>query len=399
MKRITDSLRGDCGHDHPEVKKTALLLTLILCLSSCGKPALEYRTEAVWPRVPEVQVVLLKDVDSVRLAVHAPYRLVNVSNGKTLLWGDELGETTVAFRGGELMLGKDRFPATRVKIISRRDGAVELNGTRYRGEVSLVAVPSNRLNAVNRLNVEEYVQGVLGSEMPSYWDEEALMAQAICIRTYVLQKKLKHKSLNAMDLAYRGTANENWRLNKIVVKTRGIVMFYSGRLFYAYFHSTCGGHTEPATYVFGGKDLGALKGVECGFCGGSRYYGWEVDVSKAEIEEKLRKKYPAIKGLSAVVPVKPGPGGHYSAVKIKYAGGGLEMSANEFRLLVGPSKIFSTALSAKDRGGRIRFKGSGWGHGVGMCQYGAQGMAESGYQWYQILRHYYPGVEFVKVYE
>jgi stage II sporulation protein D len=65
---------------------------------------------------------------------------------------------------------------------------------------------------------------------------------------------------------------------------------------------------------------------------------------------------------------------------------------------VGPSKIFSTALSAKDRGGQIRFKGSGWGHGVGMCQYGAQGMAESGYQWYQILRHYYPGVEFVKVY-
>ncbi len=343
--------------------------------------------------------MLLKDAASVRLAVHAPYRLVNAGNGKTFLWGDKLEETTAAFHGDELILGKDRFPAARVKIISRRDGAVELDGTRYRGEVSLVAVPSNRLNAVNRLNVEEYVQGVLGSEMPSYWDKEALMAQAICVRTYVLQKKLERKTLNALDLAYRGTTNENWRLNKIVEETKGIVMFYDNRLFSAYFHSTCGGHTEPASHVFGGRDLGALRGVKCGFCDGSKYYKWEVDFNKAELEKKLSKKYPVIKGLSAVVPVKPGPGGHYSAVKIKYAGGELEISANEFRLLVGPNKIFSTAFSAKDRGRQIRFEGGGWGHGVGLCQYGAQKLAERGYQWYQILRHYYSGVEFVKVYQ
>lgn len=343
--------------------------------------------------------MLLKDADVVKLAVHAPYRMVDLHSGKTLLWGDKLDETTASFRGDELIFGKERFRAAGVKMISRRDGAVELNGTRYRGEISLAAEPPNRLKAVNRLNVEEYVQGVLGSEMPSYWDKEALMAQAVSIRTYVLYRKTENKDFSALHLAYQGTKNESWRLNKIVAETRGIVMFYDDRVFSAYFHSTCGGHTEDAAHVFGDKDILPLSGVGCGFCNGSKYYAWEADINKADTEKKLNKAYPGIKGISTVTPVDPGPGGHCSTVEIKYSNGDLKMGANEFRLLVGPNTIFSTAFTAQDAGNEIKFKGSGWGHGVGMCQYGAQKMAEGGYRWYQILRHYYPGVEFVQVYQ
>lgn len=343
--------------------------------------------------------MLLKGADTARLAVHAPYRLVDLNSGKTLLWGDRLEETRASFRGDELIFGKERFRAAGVRVISRRDGAVALNGTRYRGGISLVAEPSNRLKAVDSLNIEEYIQGVLGSEMPSYWDKEALMAQAIAIRTYVLYRKTEHKDLSTLHLAYQGTKNESWRLNKIVEETRGIVMFYNGRAFSAYFHSTCGGHTENAAQVFGDAGILPLSGVGCGFCDGSKYYAWEANVKKADIEKKLSKAYPGLRGISAVVPADPGPGGHSSTVTIKHSKGDLKMGANEFRLLAGPNTIFSTAFTTRDGDNDIKFKGSGWGHGVGMCQYGAQKMAEEGYQWYQILRHYYPGVEFVRVYQ
>lgn len=390
------SLRADHKCDHLEVSKKALLLILILCTSSCGRPV--YRYEAYWPSAPEVQIVLHNKAEATRLAVHSPYRLVDINSGRTLLWGDELRETTASFRGSELFLGEERFHTTGIKVVSRRDGAAEVDGMRYRGQVSLVAEPSDRLKAINRLDMEEYIQGVLGSEMPSYWDREALMAQAISARTYALYRKTKQKDLGSLDLAYRGTAKESWRLNKIVAETRGIVMFYEGKLFSAYFHSTCGGHTEDAAHVFGDKSILPLSGVECGFCDRSRYYKWEADISKADLEKKLGKAYPGLKGVSYIVPAGLGPGGHSSTVDIKHAGGELEMGANDFRLQMGPNVILSTVFSTKDQGSTIKFTGRGWGHGVGMCQYGAQKMAEEGYQWFDILRRYYPGVEFVKVY-
>ncbi|MEE9200633.1 MAG: SpoIID/LytB domain-containing protein [Candidatus Brocadiales bacterium] len=344
--------------------------------------------------------MLLKDARAARLAVHAPYKVFDLSSGKLLLDGNELGKTAVSFRGNEFILGRERFRTAGVKLTSSRDGAVELDGTRYRGEMLLFAQPSDGLKALNRLDIEKYIQGVLGSEMPAYWDDEALKAQAVCARTYALGLKMKGKDLNALHLAYRGTTNENRRLNKIVEETRGIVMFYDGSIFPAYFHSTCGGHTEDAVHVFGDDTLAHLRGVECGFCDRSKYYRWKVDVSKADLEKKLRKKYPQLRGVYTVVPVDPGYGGHSSRVRIKHAGGELEMGANDFRLLVGPKVLFSTAFSVQDNGKARRFSGSGWGHGVGMCQYGAQKMAaKKGARWNEILRHYYPGVELVKVYQ
>ncbi len=343
--------------------------------------------------------MLLNKAKTARLAVHSPYKLVDMNSGRTLLRGDGLEETTVSFRGGELILGADRFRTAGVKLITRRDGAVELNGIRYRGEVSLVVGSQNRLRAVNRLDIEEYIRGVLGSEMPSYWDKEALMAQAISVRTYALHRKLEQEELSSLHLAYQGTKNENWRLNKIVAETEGIVMLYKGKLFPAYFHSTCGGHTEDVAHVFGDESILPLSGVKCGFCDRSKYYRWEVGISKADLEKKLGRAYPGLKGVTSVVPTDLGPGGHSSKVIIKYAKGNIKMEANEFRLQVGPNAVLSTTFSTRDNGSEIRFTGSGWGHGVGMCQYGAQKMAEKGYQWFEILKHYYPGVEFVQVYQ
>jgi stage II sporulation protein D len=235
--------------------------------------------------------------------------------------------------------------------------------------------------------------------MPNHWKPEALKAQAICVRTFALYLKGIGVNINSLHLAYRGTKKETPELKRIVAQTRGIVMLYKGDLFPAYFHSTCGGHTEDANLVFGKDGIPPLRGVKCDYCKDSKYYQWKREISKQELEKGIRKAYPSLKDVWEVRPLGRGPGRHISQVEIKYASGSQRMNANEFRLLVGQNHLLSTAFEVADGGKTLKFSGKGWGHGVGLCQYGAGGMAENGSTWQEILKKYYPGVELVKIYK
>ncbi|HJO56361.1 MAG TPA: hypothetical protein QF423_06760, partial [Candidatus Scalindua sp.] len=93
-----------------------------------------------------------------------------------------------------------------------------------------------------------------------------------------------------------------------------------------------------------------------------------------------------------------GPGGHCSTIKIEHTGGTKRVNANDFRLIIGPNNLRSTSFSIKNSGSTFVFEGRGWGHGVGLCQYGTQNMAKSGFRWYDILRYYYPEIDLVKIY-
>lgn len=370
---------------------------VLFCLSSCSRPA--YRPEARWQEPPEMEVTLLKEASVARLAVHSPYRILDIKNGKSLREGSSLPRTDVTLDKGQLTLGGIRLGANGVRVVARVDGTLELEGTPYRGEICLLKDAKGGLAAIEKLDVESYVLGVLGSEMPNYWEPEALKAQAITARTFALYLKGNGVTLSSLHLAYKGTSKETPALRRIVDQTRGIVMLYKRDLFPAYFHSTCGGHTENANLVFGKDDIPPLKGVKCGYCKDSRYYQWSREVSKQELEKDLRKAYPSLKEIWEVRPRDRGPGRHASLVEIKYASGSYRMNANEFRLLVGPNHLLSTAFEVADNGETIKFSGSGWGHGVGLCQYGAETMAKDGSAWQGILKKYYPGVEFVKIYE
>ncbi|MFN3466829.1 MAG: SpoIID/LytB domain-containing protein [Candidatus Brocadiales bacterium] len=346
-----------------------------------------------------MEVTLLKEASAARLAVHSPYRILDLKNGKSLREGSSLPRTDVTLDKGQLTLGDIRLGTNGVRVVARVDGALELEGTPYRGEVCLLKDAKGGLVAIEKLDVESYILGVLGSEMPNHWEPEALKAQAITARTFALYLKENGVSLSSLHLAYKGTSKETQALRRIVNETRGIVMLYKKDLFPAYFHSTCGGHTEDASLVFGKDGIPPLKGVKCGYCKDSRYYQWSQEVSKQELEKGLRKAYPSLKEIWEVRPRERGPGRHASLVEIKYASGSYRMNANEFRLLVGPNHLLSTAFEVADKGETIKFSGSGWGHGVGLCQYGAETMAKEGYTWQGILKKYYPGVEFVKIYE
>lgn len=381
------------------ILNSVFCILVLFCLTSCGRPA--YRSEARWPEPPEVEVTLLKEASTARLAVYSPYKIFDIKSGTNLKEGPSLPSTRVALESasGGLTLGGVRLGVEGVRVVARVAGTLELEGTPYRGEICLLKDPKEGLTAVEKLDVESYVLGVLGSEMPNHWEPEALKAQAICARTFALYLRGIGVSISSLHLAYKGTQKETPELKRIVSQTRGIVMLYKRELFPSYFHSTCGGHTEDANLVFGKDGIPPLRGVKCDYCTDSRYYQWRREISKQELEKAVGKTYPSVKEIGEVKPLKRGPGMHASQVEIKYAGGTYRMNANEFRLLVGFNHLLSTAFEVTDKGKTVKFSGKGWGHGVGLCQYGAGTMAKIGFTWQGILEKYYPGVEFVKIYK
>lgn len=344
-------------------------------------------------------MTLLKEANVAHLAVHSPYKILGLKNGEGLREGASLPRTHVTLDKVELILGDTRLGTDEVRVVAQVDGTIELEGTPYRGEIRLLKDPKEGITAIESLDVEDYILGVLGSEMPDYWESEALKAQAICIRTFALNLWENGVTLNSIHLAYKGTRKETPAIKRAVARTRGVVMLYKKDLFPAYFHSTCGGHTEDANLVFGKEGIPPLKGVRCDYCKDSRYYRWRREIATQELEKNIQKAYPSLKGILEVRPLERGLGRHASQVEIRYASGSYRMNANEFRLLVGPNHLLSTAFDATTKGNTMRFSGNGWGHGVGLCQYGAGTMAKEGFTWQEILKRYFPGVEFVKIYK
>jgi stage II sporulation protein D len=255
---------------------------------------------------------------------------------------------------------------------------------------------------LEEIGIEEYLPGVIEGEMPIMWNDEALQAQVIAVRTYAIYKrKINGNALyhiNKLDLAYKGSYMNQTKTKEIVDKSRGTVMVYDWKLFPGYFHSTCGGHTEDINLVFNLNSIPPLSGVDCGYCNNSKYYHWKKKLGKDMIQNKLNAAKSKVKKIRNITTEQIGPGGHCSTIKIDHAGGIKRVNANDFRLIIGPNNLRSTSFSIKNSGSSFIFEGTGWGHGVGLCQYGTQSMAKSGFRWYDILRHYYPEIDLVKIY-
>jgi len=352
-------------------------------------------------KIPVLRVLLINDTREAQLAINGSYQITG-SLTNIIDQGQGLQKSKIFITNGCVNIGNKQYNNSEIRITGLRDGAIELNNVRYRGEIRVVQQFNNKFSVIEEVDLESFISGVLGSEMPPTWDEEALRAQAVTARTYVMYKKKVRGNdayhLDMLDLAYRGMSSESPRLNKIVQDTKGVVMVYNWNIFPAYFHSTCGGHTEDVRSVFGKDSIPPLSGVMCNYCNNSKYSRWSTDINKSEIERRLGDAKVYVSNIYSIKATNLGAGKHGSRVEIVSANGSKEMNANDFRLMVGPNYLYSTAFDSKNNGKSITFSGRGWGHGVGLCQYGAQAMAEKGFQWTDILKHYYPKIELVRVY-
>jgi stage II sporulation protein D len=281
---------------------------------------------------------------------------------------------------------------------------VRVNKRTYRGWIELRKKKNGLLLAVNELDIELYLLGVVASEIPHDWHRETLKAQAVASRTYALyQKRLMegkpyHVLATEDSQMYTGRSGERTTTSQAVRETAGQVIVYNGELIPAFYHSSCGGHTEDASKLWEVREP-YLQGVDCDCQDISKYGQWERRFSLDTIAHALRRRGYPIRQMTSATLGAITPAGRVKDVAISHTGGSTVVPAEALRAAVGnarlPSVFFELELSPT--GKELIFSGRGMGHGVGLCQWGAEEMARRQFGYQAILGHYYPGTRIVAV--
>lgn len=262
--------------------------------------------------------------------------------------------------------------------------------------------------AVSQMDIETYVMGVLAGEMKNDWPEEALKAQAILARTFVLKfietKDSKYEgadiSTDVSEAQAYSEADINDRVRAAVEETRGQVMSYEGELVQAWFHAHAGGKTELPSVSLEYKEadppyLAATDSPD------SDKAPEDVQHWTATFDAAAFQKACADAGLATGLPetVEIGETGASGRAKTLLVNGSA-VSAPSLRLQLGANAMKSTLLdSVSVEDGKVIMKGRGFGHGVGMSQWGAYGMAEEGATAEEIIRHYFQNIDIVRLWE
>lgn len=274
------------------------------------------------------------------------------------------------------------------------DAVLACNGKAYRGNLTVKPRTDDQsFLLINNLDLEDYLLSVVPSEMPSGWNVEALKAQSIAARSYALANIGKHRNegydlkASTEDQVYLGVQTEADNSNRAVAETRGLVLKHNGKVVTAFFHSAGGGCTEKAEHVWGGK-VPYLKSVP-DFDDQSPHFNWNRSVAVSSIEEALRKQGRDIGGLLGIFPVERSPSQRVTLAMVAGTLQTLLLSGEELRkILALPSTAFNIGLDMD----AYLVAGRGFGHGLGMSQWGAKYLSEQGYNASQILSYYYKDV-------
>lgn len=356
---------------------------------------------------PRIRVALATGAGSgsLNVAVTGPCEVRAYPSRQVLSQLQDLPNGPVTSAPDGIRIGASaRWQVPRLLVAPRVDGTLSVDGRNYRGQLILAKREDGRLEALNDLPLEDYLCGVLGSEVILSWPAAVLQAQAIAARTYALHKlaensrSLASVAADSTDQNYRGLEMETERAREIVEQTRGVVLTYRSEIFPTYYSATCGGCTTDAMTGLEKPTIPPLAGTQCGFCQAAPYYQWDAKFTKNDISDALNRADYSIGEITGIHLLGRGPSGRVSEVLIKHRDGQRTLKASEFRFLLGAGKIRSTNLTVNMSGGRVTFRGHGWGHGVGLCQWGAKGMADLGYTAELILRHYYPGANLERIY-
>jgi stage II sporulation protein D len=274
---------------------------------------------------------------------------------------------------------------------------IRLNGREYTGRVDLVRNGTGALAVVNELPLEDYLVGVLRAESNERWPQEALRAQAIVSRTYAAY----HRVLNAAKPYHiiASTAHQQFAGRvaatspawAAVQETAGQVLRWDGEVFPAFYHTNSGGYTEDPRTVFAARNMPGLRPVVCHLAAGSPHFQWTLDLRLDELGELLRRGSVGVGAVRTIEVTERTASLRATVVTVRGTGGTQRLRGNDFRRVVGYDTLKSTLFAVAIDGDVARFSGRGYGHGVGMCQWGAKGMAEQGATAPQILAFYYPG--------
>jgi stage II sporulation protein D len=384
-----------------------------------------------------VRVLLLSGATEATISSPAPLAVAPTALGpappEPAAKTDRLSAATkLTVIGNRFRLGSTLLPGKDVTLSPARPHIFSLDGRQYRGKLQVVLGPDGHtFDIVNWVPLEPYLAGVVGAEMPDYWEPEALKAQAVAARTYCLYMKNRFGAGRRWDVSrtqasqvYLGVEAESAPVWSAVNGTRGQVLATTPRsephptmavagaaLFPTYYSSTCGGHTEESERVFG-DSFTPLAGVPCPYCQDVARLGifyWPLaQFDSAIVTQRLAQRYPKLKALGEITNIEAIETSDYEAfsrstrIRVTGANGQSDtLRAEDLRLTIDPTgrQIKSTICQIVRWGDGWAFlSGRGWGHGVGLCQCGAEGMARLGKRADEILGHYYPGAQLVRIY-
>ncbi len=344
----------------------------------------------------EIRVAIEESARAVQVGA-STNAIVKTAAGEPLGQLKAMGGNDAQVSRGQVSLGP--WSAGQVWVEPTDGGLVWIDGSWYRGRV-LLTPTGNGLTAVNYVDLEEYLYSVVASEMPTSWHLEALKAQAVAARSYAVNKHQRTATAlydvkdTTSSQVYRGVAAETDSTRKAVKGTDSKVLTYGGKVIEAVFHSSSGGHTENSEHVWS-SPLPYLKGVP-DFDQDAPVFQWNKQFSASQLRSKLTAKFGQdIKGIGnivAIAPVVASPHGRIKTLSLQGDRGSKTVKAAHVRQALGLRSTLFTAEaygSAKASDTTFVFQGRGYGHGIGMSQYGARGMAEQGNSFEQILGHYY----------
>lgn len=353
-------------------------------------------------QMPTIRVLLDEGRSAVAIRAEGGALTLADDAGKTI--AKDQSRLEIAAGASALVWGRRALPAA--VVVDAGGGRMQVGERTLRGRLRIVWRAPGSCLLVNELPLEEYLVGLVGSELFPDWPVETMKAQAVAARTYALTriegatwaKPPRPYDIGSSVLAqvYHGAHRENPQIARAVAATRGEVLERNGRLFPAYYHSCCGGRTEHASNVWPGE--AGPPTVAGKWCARTPRARWELSLPKAELEAILTRARLIAGPIRSIATTELADSPRVDQLLVE-TDGGLEMiKATELRRLVGYEKLRSTWFTVRLEGNAVRFSGRGFGHGVGMCQWGAKGMADAGKGYREILRFYYPDAAIKKTY-
>ncbi|OGC38795.1 hypothetical protein A2Y85_08020 [candidate division WOR-3 bacterium RBG_13_43_14] len=299
--------------------------------------------------------------------------------------------------------------------VSASKGIVSVNKKPYRGKLNIDLINS-RIWVINIINIEDYLQGVVPCEIGkiNYDLLEAAKAQAIAARTYAAAHIDQYAGLGfdlyatIRDQVYNGYNAETEITNQAVKETKGRIIVYNQRPIEAKYHSTCGGRTADFTDAWAGDGPTYLRSVACPYCRNSPHYLWKKTLSKKDFFRRLRAGMAKIGTLIPENELITNIRLTRNKISCRIRKMTIETNTREYALTnyqirtvfgepTDPGSLLkSNYIEITVHDDSIIIIGHGFGHGVGMCQFGAIEMATQGFDHRQILLHYYPGTRIVK---
>lgn len=339
-----------------------------------------------------------------RVAIERGVNQVKVGSSTTALVKDSRGRTlgqlpamssfnAQSIPGGVAL---NRWQSGLFWIEPTNKGFVYIGDRWYRGR-TLVLPTDKGLDVVNWVDLEEYLYSVIGGEMDSRWPQEALKAQAIAARTYALYKRREQRNHPTYDLGatpdqwqiYQGVAKESPAIYAAVDSTVGKVLTHNNQIILSAFHACSGGHTENVEDVWG-KRLAYLRAVQ-DYDQNISACNWVQTFSPGEISSKIS----GIGNIKDMIPQAFSPFRSVKALKIVGEQGTRVLRGEEVRTAL---KLRSTRFNiTRGTNGDFVLQGLGFGHGLGMSQWGAYNLARQGANHLQILGHYYQGVTLTPI--